>query len=343
MTRGRIAAVATAVLLVAAGLSLPARPAGAFVSDTVSADPAPGSHVDGRGVFVLTAHPGDVITQTLLLSNPHTHSVDVRVGAVDAGTSEQLGEVFATPGSPQARTSRWITPAVPELNLAANTKRRVDFTVRVPAGTPPGEYVAGVNAYVPLTEHTTLANPGAKKAAIAIDTQIQRVIAVEITVPGPRAPQMAVTGADPEIAGNHIVIGVHMANAGNDFAHGSGVVRVADTNTDETFKILKFVPGTAVVFPAPWNDTVQPGRHHVEVDINYDGGRRLSWTGTITVSAAQAGNLEKGLAHVHISAKSGGIPWLLIAALVLLLLLIAAAVTVRRRSRETRRVKYRAA
>ena len=96
-----------------------------------------------------------------------------------------------------------------------------------------------------------------------------------------------------------------MANKGNAFAHGKGVVRIPDTNTDFSFDMDTFVPGTAIVFPMLWTKSVVPGKHQVEVDIDYEGGRRTTWNGVVTIEGSGKGDLEAALRNVQAPALLG--------------------------------------
>jgi hypothetical protein len=173
-----------------------------------------------------------------------------------------------------------------------------------------------------------------------MDLQFRRAIAVEVDIPGPRGPKIVVTGAGPKASSQGIVLGIHMANQGNAFAHGKGVVRIPDTNTDYSFDMDTFVPGTAIVFPMLWTKSVVPGRHTVEVDIDYEGGRRTTWNGVVTIEGAGKNDLEAALRNVKAPGSSGGFNWLLLLAAVLLLAFVGGAIAMRRRARQPAGFKY---
>src|SRR6185437_10535784 len=145
--------------------------------DVVAAAVAPGSSVSPTGhYYLLPAGPGASITQSLRLSNPNDHAVDVMVEAVDAMTGEQTGVQLQRPGSAKALTSRWIVVSVPEVTLAAKATRDVPFTVQVPPNTPPGQYLAGVSASVPLSTDPTTNQPPAGEAGFSMSVRFQRAI-----------------------------------------------------------------------------------------------------------------------------------------------------------------------
>ena len=343
--RGRYAVAAAAAFVACVGLAAPAQ--AAQRGDAISASIPPGSHVSAEGqgrFYLLTAHPGDVVTQTVLVTNTNDHAVTVAVEAVDAKTGDATGVAFMTPGSPKAITSRWLVVSSPEITLQPQQQRAIPFTVYVPRDAKPGQYLAGVSASVPLKPDTTPKKAlGASGAGFSMSIRFQRAIAVEIDVAGMRAPQLVVSGAEPVADANGVMLGVHIANQGNAFAHGNGVIRVADTKTDVTFKIDTFVSRTAILYTTKWTPTVVPGSHHVQVDLNYEDGRRTSWNGDIVIAGDEQNRLENALRNLHIGSRGSGPNLLIVLAVILGVFFVAGAVVLRRRSRGPGYVKYRAA
>jgi hypothetical protein len=310
----------------------------------VGATPTPGSQISKQGhFFLLDAAPGSTITQSFRVNNPNDHPVSVTIEAVDAITGELTGVQLGKPGSPKSLTSRWVVVSTPEITLAPSTYRDIPFTVHVPADANPGQYLAGVSASVPLSAaDAAAAKAPSGQAGFSMAIRFQRAIAVEIDVPGPRAPRLQVSGVDPQATPGGVNLGVHMANVGNAFARGSGVIRVADTNTDQSFKIDTFVAGTSIVYPMQWTKTVVPGTHHVEVDLSYEDGRRTSWTGTVVIAGDAQNRLENALRNVTIHQHASR-SWLVLALVgALALLLVGAAIVLRRRGRGGRPVNYQA-
>jgi hypothetical protein len=342
MVKLKIAAVTLAAAFVVSGLTAPAALAGGKSSDAVGADPAPGSHVSPLGFFLLDLRPGESATQSLRVHNTNPRPVDVRVQPVDAVTGKMTGAEFRAPGSANTTTSQWLSVTTPEFTMAPGEYREIPFNVNVPPGTKPGQYLAGLSSWVPLVAPATAADPGAKKAGFAINLQYQRVVAVEVDVPGPRAPKLVVTGAEPQVAPTGITLGVHIANQGSAFAHGTGVIRIPDTKTDFSFKIDTFVAGTSIVYPMQWTQTVVPGTHHVEVDLEYEDGRRASWNGVVTIGDALASQLGSSLANIKPPTKKAGFNWLIVLVAVLFVALVAGAIALRRSARRPTHVKYQA-
>jgi hypothetical protein len=319
-----------------------AAPAGADErGDAVGAVVPPGSSkAPGGNWYLLDAKPGDTINQTIRIVNANRHEVVAIVEPVDAQTNNQTGTQFGRPSSPKNVVGRWIVVSVPQITLGPGETRDVPFTVHIPKNAGAGQYLAGVSASVPVgkSAHDASAN----RASFAMDIQMQRVVAVEVDVPGPRAPQLAVTGAEPIARPDGIALGVHIANQGNAFAHGNGVIRIADTNTDHSFRIDTFVSHTSIVYPMQWTKRVVPGLHHIQVDLTYEGGRRTSWSGTINIAGDLQHQLEDSLRNVQVRSHHSSVLWLVLAGLAVAAL-IGGAIRMRRRGRRPGYVKYRTA
>ncbi len=328
-----------AAALVASGLvvNATAAPAGAATkgSDVVTPIPAPGSHLAPHShYYLLDMKPGELMTQTVVLHNDNDHPIDVRVDGIDGFTSDATGASYNTPYQKAKGTGRWIVVASPEITLQAGEARNVDFTVQVPRDAKPGEYLGALGLYVPLASPPTTVAADSGKATFGITLQGERVIAVQIVVPGPRSPHLQVSGVTPVAAPSGLRLNVGLKNTGNAFARGTGVIAVDDTQTNIPFTIGTFVSHTAITYRVPWTRAVVPGDHHVSVRLNYDG-RVTTWNGTVSIAGALKSQLERALHETEPGApapksnhSSALLLWVGLAAA---LLLIAGALVLRRR------------
>lgn len=349
--RVRLAGAWLAAAAGVAGSVLPAVPASADDdgNDMVTAFVAPGSLTDdGGGYYVIGAEPGTAVTQGIVLRNDRSRAIDAHVEAVDAFTSDATGASYGAPGSTPERTGGWIVVATPVVTLQPGEERRVDFTVRVPEGTGPGQYLAGISASVPLPGSGAAAGaaasgasepgasepgasaPGASEPEVAaagtpssvpastnapngagfgITLQGQRLIAVQVDVPGPAAARLAVTGVRATATPDGLALLVGIANEGNAFARGSGTITAAATDLSVEFPIDTFVPGTEIEYRVPWTDDVVTGVHEIAVELRSGDGERVNWNGTLPIDAGRAQELEADLAELRV-AGPGGLPLL---------------------------------
>ena len=332
-----VAAIAAAFVASGAGLvtaTLGATPAVAAGQqpDAVSAKVAPGSKTSRTGnYFAFSATPGSSVTQTVLVKNDNTHAVEAHVDGVDGFTSDSTGASYGAPGSKPTRAGKWIVVSTPVVTLQPGEQRPVAFTVHVPAGATTGVHLAGISAAVPLAK-SKAPKPATKSAAtLDISLQPQRVIAVEVTVPGPKAPKIAITGARATALPSGVALVLDMANTGNDYARGTGEVTVSDTGLRKSFKMDTFVPGTRIRFRVPWTKGVVPGTHPVSVLVRY-GDHRLDWSGTVVISGATQRDLQDALKRSQLPSDAG-FPILLVGLGAGVALLCALGVVVLRRRR----------
>ncbi|HEY1738663.1 MAG TPA: hypothetical protein VGI86_08130, partial [Acidimicrobiia bacterium] len=215
--------------------------------------------------------------------------------------------------------------------------RTIPFTVTVPTAALPGQYLAAVSISVPASSTTSATPHNGNQAGFAITLQTQRVIAVEVDVPGPRAPHLVVRSVKPVVQANILRLQFDVTNAGNAFAKGSGTLTVPDTNTRLDFPVNTFVPHTSIKLPLAWTKDVVPGVHPVSLRLQDQTGRIVTWTGSVDVSGAVGAALERTLSaakgahlgsHPSKGTSSSSYDWL---ALLLIPICIAAAVHMRRR------------
>jgi hypothetical protein len=302
-------------------------------NDTLKAAPAAGSSLDPAGSFyLLHAQPGDSFTQTVTISNPNDHQVTARVEGVDGYTAESTGASYSTPGTAPTRDGRWVVVSTPEIALQPGETRDVTFSVHVPEDATPGQHLAGLSMSVPVATPASSVAQGGAGATFAINLQGQRIIAVQIDVAGDAAPKLVVGGVKPEAGGEGVLLRIAIANSGNAFARGKGVVRVPDTKFQQAFDIDTFVSKTEINFPILWTKEVVSGSHRVSVKLTYDGDRVTTWNGTIDIVGETQAKLERDLKNTRPASSS--FDWtrlLVIAGLVIAFACALAAYLIHRR------------
>jgi hypothetical protein len=333
---GRLVRAAAAGALVLAVLGSGSGPIGAQQegTDVVTAFVAPGSQTDkDGGYYVLEAEPGETITQTVVVRNDRPHEIEAHVEAVDAFTRDATGAGYGAPGDAPEGTGSWIVVSTPVLTLQPDEQREVTFTVHVPEDAKPGQYLAGISASVPLPAPPPTDPGRANVADVSITLQGQRLIAVEVDVPGPRAAKLAVTGVRPVATPDGLGLILAMKNDGNAFAKGHGTVRVDTTGLQTGFDIDTFVSNTDIDYRVVWTDDVLVGTHPVAVRLDYDD-RQVSWNGTVEIDASLQRQLEKEIAEMTVpESGNDGLPLPLIGAALLVTALLIVGATVMRRRR----------
>jgi hypothetical protein len=86
-----------------------------------------------------------------------------------------------------------------------------------------------------------------------------------------------------------------------------------------------------------WTKTAIRGRHQVQIDLTYEGGRRTTWSGVVDVNGAVVADYNS----LQVPTHHASFPWLLLIAALLLLCLVGGAISMRRRARRPAPFKYR--
>ena len=135
---------------------------------------------------------------------------------------------------------------------------------------------------------------GARSSAAArgqigasVDLQVRRVVAVQVNVPGPSAPELVVTGVSPTGRPDGLYLEITIENSGRSLTRGEGTITLPAQGFKRTFAVDTLVPRTSVAYPIKWTDgtDVGSGEHRARVELHYDG-RVAQWEGAFTVGRA---------------------------------------------------------
>lgn len=157
--------------------------------------------------FDLTLRPGERRTLQVELGNFGTQPVEVRTYAADVYSIVNGGLGAELHGERASGTTKWLDYAPQRLELPAGRGVVRDFVVEVPARARPGEYITSL-----VVQN---AEPTAAGSSPTINQVNRVVIAVAITVPGPRRPALEIEGARHEVVNGISVVAFSVANPGN--------------------------------------------------------------------------------------------------------------------------------
>ena len=339
MTQSRVRRALALCIACLSASATGARPAfAAAPPDLVNARvPLGASPTTRDAYYVIEAAPGSSSHKTIILRNPNSHTVQADIQPVSAFTS-RTGASYGTPGSKPTDTATWISIATSRVALAPDEVRKINFSVDVPPGTPAGQYLAGLSASVPLPPQAAPPQSSGSTANFAVTLQPQRVIAVQVNVPGPRQARFEVRGVRPKIVGDRVRLEFDIANIGNAFAKGTGVATVTDTQTRREFKIETFIPHTAIKYTVDWTGEVVAGSHDVSMRLQDRNGHIVNWSGRVDLVGKLGDDLRHALALVKNPQHGGStssLPMVPIAAVATLVLVGAALFLHRKRGSKT--------
>ncbi len=154
-------------------------------SPVESKDPA----VTEKGYFVYSVKPGGSTTGSVLLQNTSKRPVIIELAVLDAETAQTGGSSFSATGATPKAVGRWVELAEPRVTLQPDKQQEVQFSVRVPQSVKPGQYLAGITAYV-SSKPSEAAKRNEGQACASVNVQTRYVIAVQVNVPGNRFPRL---------------------------------------------------------------------------------------------------------------------------------------------------------
>lgn len=277
----------------------PALPASASTAMRFTVQPAAnGSLSPGGDYFVLEAAPGDVVEQTLEVSNPGGRPVVVRLAAVDATTAQFGGVDYSPSEARPSAVGKWIELRAESVELAPGEVREVPFSVSVPAGAASGVNLGGIAAWTPPPDGESADEQG---LAATAEVQTRRVVAVQVDLPGPAEPVLEIDGVRTTARPDGVYLQVDLRNTGNGFAQGEGTIELVGAGFSTGIALDKVVPGTGVGYPVRWRTKAPAsGAYPVVVTIDYGAGV-AEYRGDVVV----VGGLEAELADRGIGDAAG--------------------------------------
>ncbi|GEM_PF-2411585 len=233
---------------------------------------AMGAHAEGSAVklgikpvgvtgsyFMLTMVPGETHGYTVELGNFGAETVNARTYAADAYTIVNGGFGAKLDGEPTSGTTHWLDYTADTIALASGTGINRTFQVSVPADTTPGEYITSLviqNADIGSTTTT---------GSVGIRQVTRQVIAVVITVPGPRAPSLEIGAATYRTVAGNSAIAIAVKNTGNVRLKPAGEFILRDASGIEVsrYPIMmdSVYAGTETFVEVPFTGRLNPGAY----------------------------------------------------------------------------------
>jgi len=218
------------------------------------------------GYFTYTLEPGGSIQDSVLAINDNDTPLPLTLRKATGHTSAPGGVAFPTGAT--VSVSNWVDfPGAGEITVPAHQAELLPFSLKVPAGTPPGEYVAGFIAG--LTTPPTNSN---SQGGLAIKIVPEAAVAVVVTVPGDLSYKLAIDGTTDGSDGSRWTVKVKLHNLGNAGWEGTGHLPLAPTQggpavVDSNFNVGYIVAGDAIAYPMTF-ESFPPADYTLTIDLN---------------------------------------------------------------------------
>jgi hypothetical protein len=288
--------LASLLIILSLAFALPSYASGQGPADEIGFGIAPVAvsdpSVTANGYFVYKLQSSGSVTGSVMLKNPSSIPLTIHLAAVDAMTAQGGGSAFAASEVAPEGVATWLKFAESRVTLPAGMQKPVDFTVRVPQSAGPGQYLAGISAYVANVPPTAGADQGGTQLGASVTTQMRYVIGVQVDIEGAWTPSLKVDSVALVQQPSGPFIGVRMKNDGNVFLKPSGTIVMADTAgkrvLEQQIKMGTFVPDTEVVYPVRWAGELASGTYQVQVSLDYDKDGKEVYESQLEVKPASA-------------------------------------------------------
>jgi hypothetical protein len=223
------------------------------------------AHPAGRpgGYFDLVVRPGERRHLKVVLGNHGARAIAARTYAADVYTIINGGFGARLRGTPATGTTRWLDYQPRILQLPAGKAIERTFTLTVPKGTAPGEYISSV-----VVEND---KPVKGRGAVAIDQVVRQAVTVAVRVPGALRPALAIGNARHSVVAGRSVVGVDVRNTGNARLKPRGQLVLGDSRRQVVSRAAvtmdSFYANTATQVEVTLAKTLQPDRYTVDLSL----------------------------------------------------------------------------
>lgn len=220
--------------------------------------------VDYEGTyFDLTLRPGQRRALRVELANFGTQPVEARTYAADVYTIVNGGLGAELHDEAPSATTRWVDYPTELLSLPAGRGTVRDLVVEVPENAEPGEYITSL-----AIEN---AEPIEGSGSVAINQVNRTVIAVGITVLGPRRPALQIGDVRHELVNGVSVVSFTLANSGNVHLKPEGeFILEADDGrlvSQAPVAIGTFFARTDAIVEVPLAEALHPGAYCASLSL----------------------------------------------------------------------------
>jgi hypothetical protein len=269
--------------------------------------------------FDLTMEPGTSRALAVNIANDGESAVAARTYAADVYTIINGGFGARLRNEPTTGATMWLDYMTRVMDLRAGQNVHRSLTVAVPSNVGPGEYISSI-----VLEND---QPIRGAGAVALDQIVRQAIAVVITVPGDRAPAIAIGGATHKVVDGKSTIAVAVENTGNVRLTPLADLTLFDASGAEVSKATipmdTFYADSETLVEVPLAALLRPGRYTIRLTLD-DTDQGVTATEpaiVLIVDAPAAVNAGEGLVPglTEVTQGDGDTPFALIPLVAVLL------------------------
>jgi hypothetical protein len=317
-----LAALATAMSV------LPAAAIGTGGNGSFSLTPAPESDGQAAPYFTMTVAAGDSALATVIVSNLGHETEKLKLGPSTGVTAANGGSAFSPTFQNCTGAGCWVTGLPGTVTLPAGITERLQFTVHVPPGTAPGQYLAGLSAEPAVRpQPVQVGSNGKSQAQAVIIEQVTVGVAVTVGSLPQLITRLQIPGVSAIAEGKIARLNISLNNIGQTFTHATGKASCTVAGKRRSYPVFAstVLPGDHALIAV--NVPGVPEGPSVPCTVRLDYGNRLtaSWSGSVAVPVPPPTRIIHTGPGAYAVIPSTGVPAWAIAVIVIGVLALAAA------------------
>ncbi len=250
--------------------------------------------------FHLDAAAGTTLEEIALVKNGTSSPVTLLTYVVDGTTNPQGLLSLGSQDSTSIGLGLWTTLTTPSITVPPMTEKEVPFSINIPVGTTPGDYIGGLIIQAPT--QTGQVSSDANGTPVRIDVVNRQGVRIMLNVAGQAVTKLDAGALSWAQSGDDVTVTLPVTNSGNTTLNPRGSVVLASA----------VGANTTLAFTTP--DSIFPGAT-VELHATLSPAAFIQ-IGTITAEVTSAAPA------ITQSTSFVNIPWWIIVGAVAILALI---------------------
>ena len=305
-----LATVAVAALTAAAPASPPGPP-NMGLGGHFGLAPAPSSHGKGGLYFRLTVAPGHSAAAAAIITNLEAKTQVLKIGRSVGVTAANGGSTYTPLAQGCAGPACWLSGLPRLVTLPAHTQERLDFTVTVPDGTAPGQYLGGISAGAEAASPSVIVGSSKRQSTRAVIVQDITVgVAVTVGTFSSLTTRFRIAGVQGATEGPVARLSIQLDNTGQRFAHATGRASCTAAGKQHSYAVnaSTILPHDQARIAVNAPGLPEGATLPCKISLYYGSHQTVSWAGTVRIPGASDTRIIHTANGAYTVIPKGGVP-----------------------------------
>ncbi|HTU73238.1 MAG TPA: DUF916 domain-containing protein [Trebonia sp.] len=279
--------------------------------------------------FKLDVAPGQSVSATLVVANLGQQARTLALRYATGITAGNGGSAYLPSTERCSGPSCWVSGLPSRVTLPGGYKQLVDFTVRVPPGTRPGQYLSGIAAGdAARPKPVSLGSNGASAAQAIVLNTVTIGVAITVGDLSSLVSRLSVRNVQGVAEGRVARLNISLYNTGQTFAKGTGRASCQAGRRWKSYPVYAdtVLPRDHALIAVNAPGLPQGTTTQCLIRISYGSGHVVSWHGPVAIPGAPAGRVvHVGNGAYALISQNGIPPWGVV--LIIMGLLILAGIS----------------